>query len=306
MDLTDISKRLLFFCPEMDSMLLNGMLKTLNQAQMINIVNSDVGIKRFINIYNLCFQYTENGIMTPSQYAYFVCITSGDGSCFVEPLKRNVNSYLISYGNNKLFRQYQRFRRLRSRIKTKNYIGTPLPVDVEHINKLARLILNCQNNQEWINKSIKERNEKRDMAYGDGKYIVLMPNNVNEIVEEAFSMNINLINVLGSYVNGSEEIFFLRQSSDINEPYVSFTILCDEIVFIFGPDGRLPRISVLRFLEKYSRVMGIKYDPSFIIDCEFEDFYERYTDNQLKKLKEYALQYRKEHNASQSYEDGDS
>lgn len=197
-----------------------------------------------------------------------------------------------------ILNKYKEFNRIREKIKSKSDIQTPSPARIDEAIELLNTILNYQENLKWTDELVKRRNEGQSLVYGDENYIVLMPASVQEVIDEAFTRNMYLINYLFSYINGSVNILFLRLVSHMNEPYVSLIVRDGCIENIYDQNGRLPCISVIDFIEKrYSKVMGLKVNPWEIIICAFEDmdFSEGYTGQHLQELEAYAEEYKTKH-----------
>jgi len=196
----------------------------------------------------------------------------------------------VDSSNIERIRQYLRFRALCSKLNLKDTIPTPAPYDLKRVIKLMEMAISFQDDFSWVDDHIKSRIERRFLEYGDKEYIILMPTCLRDYFEEVFNQHYNLMNSLCPFSNGDKLILFLRRINTMDEPFCSVTVENNQIEYVYGPHNLLPDIQVFEFLKKYSRTMGLTYDPVAIIDETFEmmDYTEGYSDWQLSSLKAYA------------------
>lgn len=264
------------------------MLRVLNDKNMVSCLYNDQSIKRFIKIYNQFSGIIQDKI-SPCQYLYLDHISDAQNQ--IEEFKEGLYRYLGDYGNEDLMQKYDRFYCVRSKVKMKSFISTPMPGKLDEVIERLQIIQNYQKNIELVDGIIKKHNNERNWVYGDDVYIVLkVTGGVQEIIDEAVTQsNDGLIYAIDDYVNGNTTILLLRQLSQINIPYVSCIVRDDYIESVYDKYARLPCVRVLKFLERYSRAMGIKYSPWEIVTRAIEEVdVFSYSEKEMSELIEYA------------------
>ena len=260
-------------------------LRVLNKDFMIQYLFSDESISMFKNIYELFPEYVNVNILR-CQWLYLRNI-SDDGQNIIESFNEDLYSCLE---DESLYTLYKEFYNVRSQIKTKKLIPTPMPVHINEVVKQIKAIHNYQENIKTADDLIKKHSVDQNWAFSDSIYIVLNATHVQEVIDESVTLQLSLINFIDRFVNGNVMILLLRRVSCINEPYVSIIVTRDvcrgySIEYVIG--RCLPPVSVYRFVEQYARAMGIKYNPEYVLSFDDVGFTEEH--------KTYVEEYKANH-----------
>lgn len=239
--------------------------------------------------------------LNKTQWQYCLSLLTEDGTKLAEGeiFSKPVYEHLGVYGSDEHAESYKRFRKLRSKLNKESgiRITTPLPAHIETVNGQIETAMKFYSDSfSWAHEVVKERNEEA-YVYGRENYIVLMPS-IKDVIKDAFAQHPNLLNYLDSYVNGNVRILLLRRITAQSEPFTAFVVRDRNIESLFGPSGILPKTDVFRWLEVYSRVLALDFNPVEIINERLiEDFegHEGYSNEHFNSLSEYAEQFRLEH-----------
>jgi hypothetical protein len=107
-------------------------------------------------------------------------------------------------------------------------------------------------------KRIKVDEERKKYEYEDDNYIIRLPKNSNEIVNEGSTQRICIGSYTSKHACGDTNLFFLRKKSDPDSPFYAIEMKHDNVVQIHGFGNRwlgnnpeaIP--TVIRWLRKHN------------------------------------------------------
>lgn len=241
------------------------MLRLLNSSDFVNILYSHERKSRFITTYRLCSDYIGNINITRTQWEYLDDLCSYGVDYLHKRFNRHLFESLHSDDGKRHLNDYVMFNQLCKEYGLSERIKTPEPEDIKRVvNQIGAMHMRAVFHPDDDEK-LRIRREMNNMEYSYGEYSVIMPVSVKDFLVEAVEQHNCLFDYLGSHVCDVSTILFLRKKDNIEKPFVDIEIYKGTINQVYASCNSLPEIEVYRFLEIYSLVFGLEYDPYSII-----------------------------------------
>lgn len=120
-------------------------------------------------------------------------------------------------------------------------------------------------NMDKLNAGIETYNKPSEFAFEDDNFAVVVPTNVNALIDEA----VNQENCLAGYIElvaeGKTNIVFIRKKEAMKESYITVEIKNRKILQFRARFNDIPEVEDFEFLEKMAIFCDLYYDPEILL-----------------------------------------
>ena len=118
-----------------------------------------------------------------------------------------------------------------------------------------------------------------------------MPQDGVDMCIEAIHQRNCLMDYIELYAAGNTTILFLRRKMNPDDSFVTIEVSNNVICQLYAKYNTLPDKKVYMFLETYSKIKGLYYDPYSLIFNSLDE-----TEDEIdKELREYINQFEERH-----------
>ena len=265
------------------------MLRIIESAQLAENFFTNEDTKAFVDTYRMCSDYLNSKEITKEQIRYLVLLCSGGKENFKTKFNGELYKRLGTHNGFLYFMQLLRFENLQSELKDIVDVKMPQLNDLNQVVSKMEELVDYLPKKKRVDKLIAKRTASYYLEYSCLGYTVIQPRCLVDFFNEAVSQNNCVMEYIWRYIDGDSNIAFLRRTDAPDKSFVTLDLTDNTIRQVYAKANRLPAPEVYQFLEFYSVIMGLAFDPYELIHAGLEDCGNLpYADG----LREYACRFK--------------
>lgn len=266
------------------------LLKILNQPPLLCKLYSENTIEICRKIYELYSDYINKDQISSAQWSYLEMLYRNDGIFVGKGFNRALYNKLEKQVGDEIVYKYGRFFELKDKMPEIK-VRLPRPENVEEEIRSLALAYEYKIGKTYENTLIRERYKNRYYEYCDNEYVITMPQDGVDMCIEAIHQRNCLMDYIELYAAGNTTILFLRRKMNPDDSFVTIEVSNNVICQLYAKYNTLPDKKVYMFLETYSKIKGLYYDPYSLIFNSLDE-----TEDEIdKELREYINQFEERH-----------
>ena len=268
------------------------MLRFINEHRFVSCLSSPEAVTKFKNAYRLCLSHVGKKKITKAQWRYLEEICAPDGNGLREGFNEKIFNFLEDCCPNEVL-AYKTFYRIRSRISENCKLRIPQPEDIFDMLYKLDCVLDYDDDAETLDERLREQKEKLKLEYSFGQFVVIVPECVEDFVDEAMAQHNCLLTFVEECAYGYRTVIFIRRKECVDRSYVTVDISNGHVGQVFARFNNYPEVEVYEFLELYSQIFGLDYDP-----CKLTGYDEFKDAEHRRSVREYTKKFNRKRRAA--------